>query len=58
MEMPRRARIKCSGIGGDQFKVQIEAALARSVLAGKPGRPRKQGKKEVINESGSVMGVD
>jgi hypothetical protein len=56
--MPRRARIKCSGIGGDQFKDQIEVALARSVRAGNPGRPRKQGKEEVINESGYVMGVD
>jgi len=34
-------------LGGDQFKDQIEAALARSVRAGKPGRPRKQGKEEV-----------
>jgi len=24
----------------------------------KPGRPRKQGEEEVINESGFVMGVD
>ena len=56
--MPRRARIKCSGIGGNQFKDQIEAALASSVRAGNPGRPRKQGKEEVINKSGSVIGVN
>ncbi len=28
------------------------------VVPRKPGRPRKQGKEEVINESVSVMGVD
>ncbi|MFZ5774961.1 MAG: hypothetical protein ACOY3Z_05710, partial [Thermodesulfobacteriota bacterium] len=29
-------------LGGERFKDQIEAVLARSVRAGKPGRPRKR----------------
>ena len=45
-------------LGGDQFKYQIEAALARSVRAGKPGRPRKKVEEEVKNESSFVIGVD
>lgn len=29
-------------LGGERFKDQIEAVLARSIRAGRPGRPRKR----------------
>jgi hypothetical protein len=48
MKMLRRARIKYSGIGGEQFKGQIEAPLARIMRTGKTRRPRKQGKEGMI----------
>ena len=42
-------------LGGERFKDQIEAVLARSVRAGKPGRPRKRGvEADRSNESNLV----
>lgn len=46
-------------LGGEQFKDQVEAALARSVRAGKPGRPKKKGVEAGMhNNRNHHLGVD
>ena len=46
-------------LGGERFKDQVEAVLARSVRAGKPGRPKKKGDEAGMhNESNLDLGVD
>ena len=41
--------------GGERFKDQIEAVLAKSVRAGKPGRPRKRSAKADASEEGNPV---
>ncbi len=55
----------CEFLGAIYGKGRLADALSRAIEiesdshgARKPGRPRKQGKEEVINESGLVMGID
>lgn len=45
---------ECRVLGGEGFKDQIEAALARRVRPGKPGRPRKLRQEEGVQHEISV----